>query len=80
MKIFKSALILCLIILSVTSSIYAKGEILKAAEAGDIVTVKEMLYKDPNLIYEKDSYWNTTILHYAIMGKSKELVKYILDK
>jgi len=79
MKILKSALILCLIILSVTSSIYAKSEIIDAAEAGDIVTVKEMLAKDPNLIYEKDSL-DDTILHCAVDSDSKELVEFLLNK
>jgi ankyrin repeat protein len=81
MKILKSALIVFLILLSVTSSLYANttNEIFEAVEAGDIVTVKEKLDKDPLLIYTRNSD-NDTLLHYAVIGGSKEMVKFVLDR
>ena len=52
----------------------------EATRKGDIQTVKELLNKDPTLIYTKKDGSRYTILHCAVSSGSLELVKFLIDR
>jgi ankyrin repeat protein len=54
------------------------GALIKAAEKGEVITVKELLEKGAN-IEEKDSYGDTALMRAAENGRT-ETVKLLLDK
>jgi cytohesin len=68
-------LVLSLILLPV--SVYS-GEIHEAAKNGDLVKLKELLDKDPSLIYVQDEQGKTP-LHWATGRYQSEAMKLMLD-
>lgn len=54
------------------------GEIQDAARNGDLEKVKALLKQTPNLVSDKDNAGQTA-LHWAVSGRYKEMVVFLLD-
>ncbi len=68
----------CLAVLTISSQISIAGEIHEAAKSGDVAKLKNLLDKDPGLMYVKDEQGKTA-LHWAVGRGQTEAVKLLLD-
>lgn len=55
------------------------GKIHEAVKKGDLETIKQLLEKDPSLIYSTDPTHRGSLLYLAVKGGYLEIVKYLVE-
>jgi ankyrin repeat protein len=75
-KVLKSIYIIAVILL-ITSTVRAQ-DIITASAEGNLVEVKELVERDPQLVYTKDETGRTP-LHWACRGVHLEILKFLVE-